>query len=86
MEEAQNFHQEQTGYHEGKEMEEEQIIEGAIGEYRKDYQDILPLGVKQKMTEMFLGDDNRWHWHLRPQYIKDEAEKKRYMIERVQWI
>ncbi len=64
---------------------EKQIIEGVIGEHQKNYQDKLPPGIKQEMTEPFLGPDNLWRWHLKSDYIKDEEERKKYANERKQW-
>ncbi len=65
--------------------EEKQVIEGIIGKYRKNFQDILPVGVNQEMTDMFLSEKDTWKWHLRPEYIKDEGEREKYLKERNQW-
>ncbi|NCO15128.1 hypothetical protein COW77_00360 [Candidatus Wolfebacteria bacterium CG18_big_fil_WC_8_21_14_2_50_39_7] len=69
---------------ESEEKPEEQTIEGFIGEYQ-DWQKKLPPNIKPEMVDLFLGSDGLWHWHLRPEYIQDEQERKKYEMKRSQW-
>jgi len=65
--------------------EEKQIIEGVIGASLKDWEKKLPPGVLPQMVDKFLGSDSLWHWHLLPEYIQDEEERKKYEKEREMW-
>ena len=65
---------------------ENQIAEGFIGQYKEDIQDKLPSGITKEMVELFLGSDGLWHWHLKPEFIGDEEEKREYEDEKVKWL
>lgn len=56
-------------------------IEGFIGDYDKNWRQRLPVGIKPEMVELNLERDG-WHWHLRPEFIKDEEEKQKYLAEK----
>ncbi len=60
-----------------------QIIEGAMEKFG-DFSG-LPEGVNKDMVDIYLGNDGKYHWHLRPEYIADEKEKKNYSKERNDW-
>ena len=73
---------EQIEKFEEKEPEKE-LIEGFIGGY-KDWQEKLPPGVKLETVELNLEKDG-YHWHLRPEHIKNEEEREKYIAEKKQW-
>mgnify|MGYP001601056713 FL=1 len=64
-------------------FKEEQILEGFIGEYT-DWQKKLPEGIEPEMVDLFLASGG-WHWHIKPEYIKDEQEREGYNNEKKQW-
>lgn len=87
MEEIKNFTQEQKKQTEeqAKEMPEKQVVAGVVGKSMDDLEKNLPDGIKPDMVDKFLGNDNLWYWHLKPEYIKDEKEKQEYNHEREIW-
>lgn len=62
-----------------------QIIEDVIGESPAAWKEKLPADIKPEMVDLFLGNDNLWRWHLKPEYIKDEKEREKYKIEKENW-
>jgi len=63
---------------------EKEAIEGFIGKYNENWQEKLPPGIKPEMVERVLERDG-WHWHLKPEFIKDEKEREKYLAEKRQW-
>jgi hypothetical protein len=80
MEKIRNFQEKQPE----KELES-QVIEGIIGESPEGWEKKLPPDISSEMVDILLGNDNLWHWHLRPEYIKNEKERERYKFEREKW-
>lgn len=66
-----------------QEEPEKELIEGFIGEY-KDWQKKLPPGIKPETVELVLERDG-YHWRLKPEHIKDEEKKEKYLAEKRQW-
>lgn len=66
------------------ERRREQIIEGLVQDINK-IKESLPEGVIPEMIDPYLGSDGKWHWHLKPEYIKDEQKRKEYEEERNRW-
>jgi hypothetical protein len=64
---------------------EKQMVEGVIGELPVGWKEKLPADIKPEMVDLFLGNDNLWRWHLKPEFIKDEKEREKYKIEREKW-
>ncbi len=64
---------------------EKQIIEGAIGNSLDGWHEKLPADITPDMVDLFLGNTNSWHWHLKSEYIKNEQEKEKYEAERNAW-
>jgi hypothetical protein len=68
-----------------KNFQQEQIIAGIIGESIEDWEKKLPAEIQPDMVDRFLGSDKLWHWHLKPEHIKDERKKQEYNQEREIW-
>jgi hypothetical protein len=59
--------------------------EGVIGENDTDWPTRLPKRLKPEDVDLFRGNDNQWHWHVRPNKIKDPERRKDYIRQRNQW-
>ncbi len=59
--------------------------EGPIGANDAQWHERLPSRLKPEDVELFDGNDGQWHWHLRPNKIKDPERRKQYMYERSLW-
>ncbi len=68
-----------------EEEPENQVVEGLLGKYQKDWQEKLPSNIDPEMVDLFLGNDGLWYWHLKPPFIKDKGEKEKYEEEKEQW-
>jgi len=66
------------------ETRKEQIVEGPIEDVN-NWKKSLPDDVDSHMVEQFLGQDNKWYWHLKPEYIKDKNKRKEYYEKRKVW-
>lgn len=70
-----------------------QLTEGILSNYTTLYEEEmqeylrenLPSGISPEMVDRMIGGDGKWHWHLRPEYIKDEEERKKYEADRKAW-
>jgi len=75
------------------EKKQEQPIEGILPNFtvmdeeetRKYLKENLPSGILPEMVDRMIGNDGKWHWHLRPEYIKDEEKRKQYEADRKAW-
>lgn len=68
-----------------KREQEKQIVEGVVGEFPTEWRKKLPAGVTPEMVDIYLGNDNLWHWHLKEAYIEDEEEREKYKKEKEMW-
>lgn len=74
---------------------QKQQIEGFLPDYsamyteeRKAYlEKHLPDGISPEQVDVLKanGDKDEWHWHLKPELIKDEDEREKYKSERKLW-
>jgi len=64
---------------------EKQTISGIIGKSLEKWGVNLPQGISPEMVDIFLGNDGLWHWHLKPEFIKDEKQREIYQKEKEQW-
>ena len=65
--------------------EPKQMLEGIIGKIQDNWQKNLPPEIEEDMVDVFLGSDGLYHWHLKPEFIKDEQERKKYKAEKNMW-
>ncbi|MFH0852105.1 MAG: hypothetical protein V1845_00640 [bacterium] len=68
-----------------EEEKTKEVIEGVIGEYEDNWHKKLPAGIKKEEVDLFLGKDGLWHWHLKPEFIADADERKKYVEEKDTW-
>ena len=59
--------------------------EGMIGTYDDHWPERLPQRLTAGDVVPFLGNDGLWHWHLKPEKIRDEKLREKIEAQTRMW-